>query len=60
VLGQILIVTMRILFANSVFLMVVFAIGLRSCGFGKVSKNDVFEFTISKGKGCDASSGWLL
>jgi hypothetical protein len=41
VLGQVLIVTMRILFANSVLLMVVFAIGLRSCGFGKVSKNGI-------------------
>jgi hypothetical protein len=41
VLGQVLIVTMRILFANSVFLMVVFAIGLRSCGFGKVFKNGI-------------------
>jgi hypothetical protein len=41
VLGQVLIVTIRILFANFVFLMVVFAIGLRSCGFGKVSKKEI-------------------
>jgi hypothetical protein len=41
VLGQVLIVTMRILFPNSVFLMVVFAIELRSCGFGKVSKKGI-------------------
>jgi hypothetical protein len=41
VLGHVLIVTMRILFANSVFLMVVFAIGLQSYGFGEVSKNGI-------------------
>jgi hypothetical protein len=40
-LGKVVIVTMRILFANSVFVTVVFAIGLRSCGFCKVSKNGI-------------------